>query len=133
MPRCIMLIGPPGCGKSSYAEAYFSHCCIVNLDTLGTRAKEKHFVETAAMWGQDIIVDNTNIDKKTRARFFGLLKSYGYRFHAIVFDITLEENINRCHGRKTKRFPAHILKAYRNRLEMPTKEEGFRMISVIKG
>lgn len=132
MLRCIMLVGPPGCGKSSYAETYYSEYCIVNLDTLGTRTKEKHFVETAAMWGQDIIVDNTNIDRKTRARFFDLLKSYNYRFHAIVIDISLEENIRRCYRRKDKNFPEHMIKSYRNRLEMPTREEGFSIISIIK-
>lgn len=83
----IILVGPPGSGKSTYCKDYLygSHVRI-NQDSLGSRHMCQLVAETCLESGIDVVIDRCNINKHHRAPFIKLAKQYGYVIKAICLN-----------------------------------------------
>lgn len=65
----VLLVGPPGCGKSHYAQHRLSEHVRVNQDTLGTRKKCIAVARKELAAGRPCVVDATNRDIAVRTHY----------------------------------------------------------------
>lgn len=155
MPKCIMLIGVPGSGKSTYIRNTFSGSdfSVQSTDNIIQdiaddwgytydevfseliKFAERAFwdcISDSAAAGKNIIIDRTNLSVKGRKRFFDFLKSQNYEFEAVVFPTPEEsEWKRRLASRPGKTIPSHVLKSMQGSYEAPTEAEGFTTITYI--
>jgi predicted kinase len=155
-----MLIGVPGSGKSTWLQNKdFTKderaTCILSTDNyiedaakvLGKTYNEV-FEETIAdatadlnaqlSWAvknsMNIVWDQTNINKKTRAKKLAMIPSNDYEKIAVFFETPDEEEhqrrLNSC-GREGKSIPEHVMRNMIKGLERPEKSEGFDRIVFI--
>jgi predicted kinase len=146
MPKFYMLIGVPGAGKSTWLKHYQNGELIVSSDYhIEKRAEENGTsynaefadmikIATAAVQqemkiafaaGQDVILDQTNISKKSRA---GKLQAVPKDYEKIaVFFPTPEwdEHQRRLDSRPGKSIPWNVLNGMIRSLEEPSYDEGF--------
>lgn len=123
----IIFIGIQGSGKSWYYHRFlsegFEH---INLDTLHTRNKERLAIENAISLGRNIVIDNTNPTKEDRQRYIPMLRAAGYRIKGYFFESRVQDSIRRNAQRTGKaRVPNAAIAATSNKLELPSKDEGF--------
>ncbi|KAJ2002259.1 hypothetical protein H4R26_003702 [Coemansia thaxteri] len=83
----VLLVGPPACGKSTFASAHLASLGFerVNMDTLGTSKKCVDAVKGALMAGRCVVVDNTNPDPASRCSFISIASAFGASAVAVVF------------------------------------------------
>ena len=120
------MIGIQGSGKSEFCRQFLPEICRVNLDTLKTRNNEKRAIEECYEKNQDFVVDNTNPTREDRKRYIGPAKAQGYRVIGYFMQSRLQECIARNNLREGKeRIPAKAIAMTSNRLELPSRTEGF--------
>ena len=153
--KCIVLIGVPAAGKSTWLELYADKpCAVVSTDNIleGFASEEgitydESFakyakVVTPMMWKEldtrieeeweTIIVDRSNMSVKARKLFFERVKGKGYEFHAVVFPIPEKEEWDRrLSSRPGKTIPQYVLDSMVQSFEMPIESEGFETIITI--
>jgi predicted kinase len=72
----------------------------------------------------DLIIDRTNITKKTRMKFLKRLKQAGYEINAVIFPVLSDEEIKkRMDVRVDQKVPFDIVIGFRDRLEGIDYEE----------
>lgn len=154
MPEMIILIGPPAAGKTTIrdriTQSSGKEYTIVSSDDLldqyaaenGTTydkvfrdqikpmtAKMNEILSDALRSGENIIVDRTNMSKKSRKQFIDKAKQYNYRLIAVTVKTPdPKEHARRLLDRSRsegKTIPPEIVKSMMNSFEEPTKEEGF--------
>jgi predicted kinase len=67
----------------------------------------------------DVVVDNTNTSKKSRAYWIAALRQKGYRIAAVEFPIALATLVARQETRGDKRVPTDVVKSQYNRIASP--------------
>lgn len=158
--RLIILVGPPGSGKSTWIEKEFQgECTVISTDNIIEEiAKEegKTYDETFAkyikvaerlMWEKfdtaieekqtPIVVDRTNMSVSSRRKFFERLrnfhKGHGYDIDCVVFPKPEEsEWRRRLASRPGKTIADRVLNSMLASFQMPTVDEGFRFIRVME-
>lgn len=65
----IVFVGSPGAGKSTFWSNYLKDYVRVNNDTLKTKEKCMKVARQALKEGKSCVIDNTNPDPATRARY----------------------------------------------------------------
>lgn len=158
MAECVMLVGIPCSGKSTYVEKlktipYWSNSVILSIDNYiekvakehnttyneifedciseATRQLELSLIE-AKDRGENLIWDQTNLTVKTRKKKLSKLPSF-YARGVIYFEISLEEALERNKNREGKFIPESIIKRMYHQLEIPTKNEDFDYVEKIEG
>jgi predicted kinase len=132
--QLIILIGIPGCGKSTfYKERFFNTHLRISLDLLHTRNKERQFLDLAFSLQQRMVIDNTNVLKDERMRYLHQGKANRYEVIGYYFESTLAECIQRNENRtgKDRINKAGVIAKY-TLLQPPTFDEGFDMLYVVK-
>ena len=130
----IIFIGLQGSGKTWYFNQHFSseyeH---INLDTLRTRKREQQIIEECIARGMNLVIDNTNPTKEDRQRYISQLKSAGYRVIGYFFESRVKDCIRRNAQRiGAARVPDVAIAATSNKLELPSKSEGFDELYFVK-
>ena len=158
MAECVMLVGIPCSGKSTYVEKlktipYWSNSVILSTDNYIEKVAQEHNttyneifedciseatrqLELAFIMakdkGKNLIWDQTNLTVKTRKKKLSKLPSF-YARGVIYFEISLEEALERNKNREGKFIPESILKRMYHQLEIPTKNEDFDYVEKIEG
>lgn len=95
MKRLVVLVGPPGSGKSTKAKAYeeLSKYTRINRDDQG----KKHFYlfDQALEKLEDIVVDKMNFSKESRAYWIDKAHAKGYVTKIIVFHVPFSVCLDR--------------------------------------
>lgn len=159
MPKCTILVGVPGSGKSTWlAENMTDRSHIVSTDRIIDGLAWKYgftydeiFRETirfadmvmvkwmmgAVEEGYDLYIDRTNLTAKSRAQFINKLKKHGYEFECVVFPevgseaLSKEEWKRRLDSRPGKTIPQEALDRMVNSYEIPLMSEGFTKITFV--
>ena len=117
-PRVIVLIGAPGCGKSTWGKGYATQWGTAYVSTDEFRAKfgtgeedqsvsAKAFaaagtaIEIALAKGQHVIIDATNMYPARRKQWLDIAKKYKAETQAVVFEVPRETLIQRNIDRQT--------------------------------
>ena len=97
MKELILLVGPPGSGKSTFCTK-LNHIRISQDD----QGKKEHLgiFTNALASGVDIVVDRMNFNKQQRNRYLEPALSAGYKTKIVVFHVPLKTCLERCNKRK---------------------------------
>lgn len=130
----IILMGLPGCGKSTWAQTYFSGQTIINGDLLATNERVQAACQTYMIQSKFIIVDATNLVLERRAPLIALAKQYGYYVVGVYWKsmdskICIERIAQRVAngGNKVSRVAVYALN--KKKVE-PVIEEGFNQLFI---
>lgn len=142
--KCILTVGISACGKSTYA-GLLKHTEI-NRDDIRfgivmpeaqgnwkkyvfskeneslTTSLEEVLFKKALKAGQDVIVSNTNINTQIRRDWIKRCKNAGYKVKIVVFNICLEEAIQRDSFRGKRSVGESVITSQYEKLQKALKE-----------
>lgn len=128
----MIFIGLPGAGKSSFYRSRFAAThALLSKDLMSNsrRSKTVRQAECAAAilrGGGNVVIDNTNVTRHSRASFIKLAHACGARATAYYFDVSRDD----CRARNAMRVgkacvPEFVIGMIGNQLEIPTYDESF--------
>lgn len=155
-PTITFLIGPPASGKSTWVQQNAGDSIIISRDDIvdelrkplgisyGDTFKDKDFqsevnqklkehINNTLNSGEDIVVDMTNMNKKSRSNILSKVPE-NYTKNAVVFKVNRDELIKRLNKRKEetgKEVGINIVDDMISRFEMPDNNE-FDNIEIFK-
>jgi predicted kinase len=134
----VILIGLQGSGKSSFYRASFAgtHDWVSKDRFPNNRnpaRRQRQLLEGALEAGRPVVVDNTNATRDDREALTALGRSCGARIIGYYFESRLADCLERNRRRAGKeRVPDIALYATRQRLELPSLEEGFDQLFFVR-
>lgn len=149
-PQCIILVGLPGSGKSTWCATNRESIICSTDDIIEDIAYEyattyDRIFESAIKLATDIfwkrlkfhgahkknlIIDRTNLSVGSRKKLMTALP--GYEFHAIIFPTPeKKEWSRRLASREGKTIPEDILASMLKTYEQPRLSEGFSTVSLV--
>jgi len=129
--ECVILVGLPGAGKTSFYEQNFaaSHRHISKdlwPNAAGREARQRRELAEALAAGASVVVDNTNPSIADRAAIIAIAHASGARVIGYFFDVTTRQAIARnAERRDRKKVPNVAIFTVAKRLVPPTPGEGF--------
>jgi predicted kinase len=130
-PECIILIGLPGSGKTTFYRDRFatSHTHISKdlwPNAGGRDPRQQKMIEETLSSGKSIVVDNTNPTAAERARIIRIAGKQGARVIGYFFDISTRAAVARNANRTGRnKVPNVAIFTAAKRLQPPTAAEGF--------
>ena len=130
MKELIMLIGPAGCGKSTYANSLKLTHFRINQDELGRDGHREHF-KMSLLLGNNIVLDRMNFNKQQRRDYILAAKEAGYHITARTFFFSHDTCLQRMLKRenhptvKDETSARGALHTFYSKFEYATLEEGF--------
>ena len=153
MPKLWMLVGVPAAGKSTWIKRHDSNIMVASSDAYLDRIAASqgktyndvfadnikaanqyahHVAEQAFGLGLDLIWDQTNLNRKSRASKLAMVPDH-YEKIAVYFPTPDQtEHERRLANRPGKVIPHNILMGMIRGLEKPTQAEGFDEIIEVK-
>ena len=129
--ECIILIGLPGAGKTTFYREKFATAHIhISKDlwpnATGRAKRQEKAMEESLASGKSVVVDNTNPTIAERAAIIGVARKHGARVIGYFFDIStraaVARNANRAGAGKV---PNVAIFTTAKRLQPPAVSEGF--------
>jgi predicted kinase len=138
MPECVILIGLPAAGKTSfYRERFAATHDLVSKDLLGrtrrpSRRQEQLLAESLSN-GRSVVVDNTNPSAAVRAPLIALARAHGAEVTGYYFSTEAGDALRRNRARQAPdRVPDVAIFAIRKQLEPPSPAEGFDRLFTVR-
>ena len=126
----MILCGIPAAGNTTRYQAEYAKTHVhLSLDRIesGSRKREWDLFCAAIARGDSIVIDNTNLTPKHRARYIPSARAAGYRVVGIELKVSVEEALKRNAGRKNK-IPEVALRARAKEFVGLKAEEGFDVL-----
>jgi predicted kinase len=129
--ECVILVGLPGAGKTTFFRRYFAathqHVSKDLVPATQRRgARQRQLVETALARGQSVVIDNTNPSREERKVFIDLAHARGARVVGYFLDVSIREAVARNDERTgSGKVPRVAIFTIAKRLERPDLAEGF--------
>jgi predicted kinase len=144
MKKIIFVVGLPGVGKSSVIANKFPNATVISNDAVVQAYADKHNITyneayklvpweevtktcrtqfDAAVARKDsiIVIDNTHMTKKSRARY----QAKGYERHCIIVTCDEDERVRRNSLRVGKVIPDKAIEEMKRFYQEPSSDEGF--------
>ena len=131
MPECVILVGLPASGKSTFYQQRFAatHRHISKDHWPNAARKDERqaqLIRSALRAGAPVVIDNTNAAPADRAAIIALAREFGARIVGYYFTATTREAVGRNRGREGKqRVPDVAIFTTAKRMVAPTRAEGF--------
>lgn len=148
-PGVVVLCGPAGCGKSSFAARHFAADDVLSSDTFrgivagdpgdqsasaAAFALLRHALDERAKRRRFTVVDATSVTRRDRSRYLGVARKYDLPSVAIAFDLPLEVCQQRAADRLERVVTADIVErqhtAFRRHLDT-LGHEGFDEVVIL--
>src|SRR3954469_11703519 len=105
--ECVIMVGLPGAGKSTYARRAYPHHAYISKDAFPSSARDKQARQDAALRaalasGRSALVDNTNVTPADRAAIAGIARGFGAAVTVVFVDASTREAVARNEGRSGK-------------------------------
>ena len=146
----VLLIGPSGSGKSSFAKKHFAKHQVVSSDFCRGMISNDENNQAATNDAFDLlnyiiakrlknglltVVDATNVQKESRKQLIQLAREYHTLPVAIVLDLPEAICTERNKERSDRNFGKHVIRQQRQQLRRSLKglkREGFRKLYILK-
>lgn len=132
MAECVILIGLPGAGKTTFYRQRLSTTHLhISKDRFPRAARDKQARQDAAIGaalaeGRSVAVDNTNVSADERRAVIDLAKAHGARVVGIYIVASTREAVGRNEKREgPDKVPKVAIFTKAKRLEPPQPREGF--------
>ena len=131
--QAIIFIGIQASGKTTFykKEMYDGGYIHISLDILHTRNREAEKLEKCVRSNKSFVIDNTNPTKSDRTKYIQLAKQHGYHIIGLFFQSKVKDCIKR-NEQRDGNIPSKAIAATSNKLEMPSKSEGFDELYSVK-
>jgi bifunctional polynucleotide phosphatase/kinase len=135
---CIMLVGYPGSGKTTYAKNILKNYKILNQDELKTKKKVLAELKICIQNNIKCVLDNTTTSLEQRTEYLDVIKKYSVDDSATVICIEFDTDLDICKHNNMYRFvsgeknrvPDLVYNMMKSKYKKPSKDEGF--LEIIK-
>ena len=137
-PECVILVGLPGAGKSTFVRARFPTHTHVSKDAFPPHARDKQSRQDAAIRsalaaGRSVVVDNTNVTPADRAAIIGIARELGARVVGYYIEASTREAVARNERREGRgRVPKVAIFTCAKKLVPPSLGEGFDELHTLR-
>jgi bifunctional polynucleotide phosphatase/kinase len=133
----IIMVGPPACGKSTFARKYFPNYGHVNQDTVnkgkkGTKQQCLRLTKSLLV-KQSVVIDNTNATPELRAEYIAAAAFANAKVRCIYFNIPrwIVSHLNLWRAMNDGAFiPNVAYYVFYTKLVVPTPAEGCEVITI---
>ncbi len=122
-----MLIGIPGCGKTTFCKKFFPDLIRISRDDIGNTKKERQLIEKQLQDNHDFIIDDINHTRNICLTIIEKAKIYNAQITGIFFDFSLERCLQQ-NLKREKPLSDAALGRRNKELEPPSLNEGFDFI-----
>lgn len=140
----IIMVGPPGSGKSTWATDFTSKNDVIYVSTDSIRAEigsgegdqsvsaaafsiARKRISQALSQGKNAIIDATSVNKKSRKEWIDIANQYGAYTVAIAFELPREE-LYRRNAQRSRQVPNDIIDRFVDKYQRPDNTEVDRVI-----
>lgn len=145
----VLLIGPAGCGKSTFAKKHFKPTQVVSSDFCRALVSDDEGDQSASAAAFEVlhliaakrlsagrltVIDATNVQKRARASLLAMARTYRRPAVAIVFNLPVEVCIEQDRKRTHRRVGAEVIRKQTHDLQrsLPDLEnEGISRVYIL--
>ena len=138
MPECVILIGLPASGKTSfYRERFAGTHDHVSKDLMRNarhpERRQRQLLEESLSLGRSVVVDNTNASAAVRKAIIDVARAHQTEVTGYFFVTEAGDALRRNRARQGReRVPDVAIFTVRKRLEPPALAEGFDRLFAVR-